>query len=189
MTRRHSGPCLRKAEWSRRRCLILSSRQEETGAGGRRLPWFIHVIGQRALVRASDEGRLAVDEDDITRAIQDLTNNSFAQRFSDTYQQCIRDSAQREMVLRTFASWPGVDIPTGAIYAMLGRLGVSNPAIYKGHLASAAYGAVFVTPNYQQRGLVRFRDEMFKRYVFIRPSLYIDIDKQVEEATSSFHSR
>ena len=155
-------------------------------AGG--FPWFVHVIGQRVLVTAADATRLAIEEDDITRAIQDLTKNRFAQRFSDIYQQCVRDSVQREMVLRAFASWPGVDIPTIEIYSVLRQLGVSNPTIYKGHLTSPAYGGIFVTPNYQQRGLVRFRDEMFKRYVFLRPSLYTDVDKQVEEATRSFQS-
>jgi Cdc6-like AAA superfamily ATPase len=153
-------------------------------AGG--FPWFVHVIGQRALVGAADATRLAIEEDDITRAIQDLTRNRFAQRFSDIYQQCVRDSEQREMVLRVFASWPGIDIPTSEIYPVLRQLGVANPAVYKGQLASPAYGGIFVTPNYQQRGLVRFRDEMFKRYTFLRPSLYAGVDERVEEATRSF---
>jgi hypothetical protein len=156
-------------------------------AGG--FPWFVHVIGQRALVATVDAARTTIEEDDITRAIQDLTKNRFAQRFSDIYQQCIRDSMQREIVLRTFASWPGIDIPIGEVYPVLRQLGVRNPAIYKGHLASPAYGAILVTPPYQKRGLVRFRDEMFKRYAFLRPSLYEDIDKRVEEAAMLFESK
>jgi Cdc6-like AAA superfamily ATPase len=153
-------------------------------AGG--FPWFVHVIGQRALITAMDARRPTIKEDDVTRAIQDLTKNRFAQRFSDIYQQCVRDSMQREIVLRAFASWPGVDIPTGEIYAVLRQLGVRNPAIYKGHLTSPTYGAILVAPPYQQRGLVRFRDEMFKRYVFLRPSLYEDIDKKVEGVARLF---
>lgn len=155
-------------------------------AGG--FPWFVHVIGQRALVEAADLGHRVVAEDDITHAIQHLTKNRFAQSFSDTYQQCVRDSIHRERVLRTFASWNGVDIPTIEVYSVLRRIGVPNPSIYKGHLTSATYGAILTSPNYQRQGLVRFRDEMFKRYVFLRPSLYRDVDKEVEEATKSFRS-
>jgi hypothetical protein len=69
-------------------------------------PWFVHVIGQSALLIAADEKRNLVAEADVVQAVQNITNNQFAQQFSDMYRNAVRNSYQREIVLRTLAEWP-----------------------------------------------------------------------------------
>jgi hypothetical protein len=149
-------------------------------------PWFIHVVGQRALLEAAESNRMNVIEDDVTLAVKTLTRNRFAQHFSDIYQAAVRDSYNREIVLRAFASWPGPEIPTANIYAVCKTIGVSSAATYKGHLVSEAYGSVLMAAGYQRQGLVRFRNEMFKQYIYLRPSLYQNADERVAEATKDF---
>ena len=153
-------------------------------AGG--FPWFVHAIGQEALVSALDRGQSEVTEDDIIRASRNLTNNRFAQQFSDSYQLAVRDSYAREVVLRTFAAWPRPDIPTADVYRVCKRLGVTNPAVYRGHLTRPEYGEPLVTPRLQNRGLVRFRNEMFKHYIELSGSLFQGAADKVEEATNNW---
>jgi hypothetical protein len=145
-------------------------------------PWFIHVIGQAALMLADDESVDVVDDRSVIHAIRGLVSNQFAQHFADTYQMAVRDSSQREIVLRAFAAWKSADIPTSAIYPVVKNLGVRNPSIYMGQLCGDQYGSVLMKPGFQSQGLVRFRNQMFKQYVFLAPSLSENVDVQVTEA-------
>ena len=110
--------------------LNTAARRRLVGLSGG-FPWFIHVIGQSALVAASDDGRNTVEEDDVMRASRDLVKNRFSQQFRDSYQRALRDSYHREIVLRVCASWPNNDIPTAQVYPVCQRLGVTNPAVYR----------------------------------------------------------
>jgi hypothetical protein len=147
-------------------------------------PWFIHVIGQSALLLVADEKRKLVTEPDVARAVQEITNNRFAQQFADAYRNAVRNSAQRETVLRTFAEWRDTDIPTSEVYRKLKtQLGVSNPSVYRKQLSSKEYGLLINTPQFQNRAYVRFPNEMFKIYVRLRASIYENVDQQVWQAT------
>lgn len=148
-------------------------------------PWFVHVIGQSALVKALDSKRQEITLDLLQQAIAELVKNKFAQHFRDDYQLAIKDSSNREIVLRTFACWGANDIPTLAVHAVCKKLGVSNPGLYKGHLCSDRYGKPLMTPGFQERGLVRFRNEMFKQYVNLTGSLYNDVDRDVNNAAKA----
>lgn len=70
-------------------------------AGG--FPWFVHVIGQAALLAAFEGSRSRVEAWDIEAAVRSLAENKFAQQFSDLYLVAVRDSFQREIVLRLLA--------------------------------------------------------------------------------------
>jgi hypothetical protein len=146
-------------------------------------PWFVHVLGQATLVNVTKTDRQIVEREDVVTALNELVRNRFAQQFSDMYQNAVRDSAIREMVLRAFAEWNAENIPTSEVYRLLkGKLDVSNPSIYKGHLASAEFGSIIFSPAFQSRGLVRFRNQMFKVYVKLRSSIYKDVADQVNAA-------
>jgi len=97
-------------------------------------PWFVHVLGQAALMACVDDQKEVVTRDDVIRATRRLIDNSYAHLFADSYQRAVRDSAQRETTLRVLAAWKGADIPTAAAYPILKKLGVSNPTAYKGAL-------------------------------------------------------
>jgi hypothetical protein len=150
-------------------------------AGG--FPWFVHVIGQAALLESERDGSHRIVSTSISKAVWSLTTNRFAQHFRDLYQMAVRDSLHREYVLRGFATWSDTDIPTNDVYRILKQeLGVANPSIYKGHLTSEFYGRVLLAPPYQSRGLVRFANEMFKVYVRMRPSLFVGAADEVRRA-------
>jgi energy-coupling factor transporter ATP-binding protein EcfA2 len=145
-------------------------------------PWFVHVIGQSALLLADDAGTRDVVKKTIDEAITDLASNRFARMYYDLYQQAIRDSPPREYLLRLCALWNDEDIPTSEIYPKAKRLGVTAPSNYLGHLTQVNCGSVLVRSHQQSRALYRFKDEMFKVYVRARPSLYEGFKEQAEAA-------
>lgn len=149
-------------------------------AGG--FPWFAHVIGQDACLLAAEQNASTVTVEHVAAAVRHLGANTFAQRYSDIYQNAVRDSVRREVVLRVFAFWGDRDIPTADCYRVARTLGVTNPSVYLGHLLNATYGQILLRPQIQRQGLVRFRDEMFKKYCSLRPSLYEGVDDQVAVA-------
>ncbi len=151
-----------------------------TAAG---FPWFVHVLGQQALSDADARGASVISAENIADCISGIVANRFAQQFSDTYQQAVRDSRTREIVLRAMAGWHDADIPTGEIYRFVeSKFGITSPSTYRSHLCSERHGAVISTTAIQKRGLVRFRNEMFKAYVRLRPSIYEGVDEAVRLA-------
>ncbi len=149
-------------------------------------PWFVHVIGQSALLAAEEEGERVVTTDHVIKGTRSLIANRFSQHFRDAYQRAVRDSYQREIVLRVCAGWRNNEIPTSEVYPVCQRLGVSNPAVYRGHLTSEHYGEPLMAPGYQERGLLRFRNEMFKHYINLVGSSYSGVGDRVDEATSGW---
>jgi hypothetical protein len=150
-------------------------------AGG--FPWFVHVIGQEALVNIGTNEQSVVETTDVTRAVVALTKNRFAQQFNDLYERAVKNSEPRELVLRTFAEFNERDIPVADAYRILRQwLGVDRPSGYRGHLMDASHGRVLIVPHHKERGVVRFADEMFKVYIRLRPSLYDEVSAQVRRA-------
>lgn len=145
-------------------------------------PWFIHVLGQECLVEADTRGRDVITEMDVTRAREAIVKNRFAQQFSDIYQVAVRDSMRREMALRAFAHWTQPDIPVGEVYRVLEKMDVKGGSTYRGQLCEERYGSILFVPQMQARGLIRFRNEMFKAYIRMRPSIYEGVAAQVAEA-------
>ncbi|MGI8666894.1 MAG: hypothetical protein ACR2N4_12815 [Jatrophihabitans sp.] len=146
-------------------------------------PWFVHVLGRQALIDADGEGRSEIEESHVQRVIGLIVENQFAQQFADMYQMAVRDSELRERTLRAFAGWHDADIPTGEVYKLLRtELGVKGGSTYRGNLCQPEFGSILFAPQFQKRGLVRFRNEMFKAYVRLRPSIYADVDVDVMRA-------
>ena len=143
-------------------------------------PWFIHVLGAEALKIAWDANRKIIEQADVKIAILKLSQNRFAQQFSDIYQRAVRDSVQREIVLRLMAKWDDNDIPLSEIYRVAKQLKVSNPSTAKRDLLKIKYGASLIIPPSHERGIVRFKNAMFKRYINLRSSIYNDINTQVD---------
>jgi hypothetical protein len=56
-----------------------------------------------------------------------------------------------------------------------------NPSPYVGHLSSDLYGRILLRPPFQERGILRFANEMFKVYVRVRRPIF-DIQEEIREA-------
>jgi Cdc6-like AAA superfamily ATPase len=144
-------------------------------------PWFVHVIGQAALVKIAKEETTSVERIHVDQVVASLATRRLARQYYDIYNKAVRDSAPREYVLRSFAQWRDEDIPTSAVYPRVKELGVAAPSNYLGHLTQPQCGTI-LTPSPQQSRLYRFTDEMFKVYVRMRPSVYVGVGAEVAKA-------
>jgi len=151
-----------------------------SAAGG--YPWFVHILGQEALRSVWDSKRSTIQATDVDEAIRALAQNRFAQQFSDAYQMAVRDSRTREIVLRLIAKWPENDVPLSEVYPVAKRLGVSNPSVSKKDLMLVRHGSVILAPPEHERGVVRFRNAVFKRSINLRHSIYSGVRGEVDEA-------
>lgn len=131
-------------------------------------PWFIHVIGQRAVLTMIERGFDELLDEEITELDIDdaaawLREDELAQKFNLAYRQAVGSSALREKVLRLLASVPTRDIPSSQVIHESRRLGIKEPGRYVRQLCSREYGEVIFRP--QPRGVWRFHEEMFKALV------------------------
>ena len=144
-------------------------------------PWFVHVIGQAALLQVAKDGTTSVEQTHVRSVIESLATRRLARQYYDKYNKAVRDSSPREFVLRAFAQWPDEDVPTSVVYPKLKALGVAAPSNYLGHLTQEHCGYI-LSPSPRQSRLYRFSDEMFKIYVRMRPSVYLGVDDDVRDA-------
>lgn len=142
-------------------------------------PWFMHVLGQTALLEVEKHGRAGVGEHDIRDAIASLPKRRLAKQYNDRYLLAVRDSYYREVVLRLCAGWMEEDIPTSEIYRRANKVGVNSPSQYMGHLTRTEHGQV-ITRSLQQSRVYAFTDEVFKAYVRMRPSTYAGVKDEVD---------
>ncbi len=149
-------------------------------AGG--YPWIVHILAQEALKACWDNGRTKVNREDMQDAVRSLAGNRFAQQYSDCYQAAVRDSPQREIVLRLMAKWPDDDVPLSEIYRIAKSMEISNPYKSKADLMLKRHGEVLVIPPMHKTGVIRFRDSMFKKYINLRSSIYNSVQQNVDEA-------
>ena len=149
-------------------------------AGG--FPWFIHSIGQAALLSAHESGGRTVMPEHLAEALDQLGRKEYWQRFYDKYSMAVRDSRPREILLRLLAKWRGFDIPTSDIYPVARTLGIQKPSGLTKDLQREKYGRVLVKPPYAPRRIYRFENATFKRYVDLRPSIYSNVKDIVDSA-------
>ena len=143
-------------------------------------PWFVHAIGQQALIAAEEGKTTTIRKVDIEAAVQRMVQSRLARTYYDLYKKAVRNSRQREYVLRLFAEWRAEDVPTSEIYPLSVSLGVTGAANYVGHLTSESNGPVLVK---SAGAYYRFIDEMFKVYCRIRSSIYENVGEQVTQAS------
>lgn len=147
-------------------------------AGG--FPWFIHTLGQAALLAALEGGKKVVTGKEIAKALRSLGMRRFQQQFYDTYEMAVGDSRKREIVLRLFAKWGKFSIPTSDIYPMAKYLGVRNPSQFTKQLTTYKRGRVLVRPPYAPSRVFRFTNAMFKQYVNLKDSIYKGVREEVD---------
>src|SRR4029453_11981034 len=68
-------------------------------------PWFVHLLGQSALLTADEDHQEVVRHLHGVEPVRALMTNRLAKKFSNLYQTAGRDSPKREHVLRALAPW------------------------------------------------------------------------------------
>lgn len=132
-------------------------------------PFYVHLIGKHALLRAIAAGTSVITEGQAKDALSEIALKGSAPIQEATYKTAIGHSYTREVILKRFAERPENEIHTTELYADIGKqLGIESGtvSVYVGHLASEKYGSVLIKTRERY---YQFPDSVFKAYAAARP--------------------
>lgn len=132
-------------------------------------PFYVHLVGKHALLRAISDGGNVVTEAIARDALADIAFKGSAPIQEAAYKKAVGHSFIREHILKKFANVEAEEIYTTNLYAdMAKELGIDPSAIsvYVGQLASDKYGAVL---ERTRERYYQFRDSLFMAYAAARP--------------------
>lgn len=132
-------------------------------------PFYIHLIGKHALLRAIAEGKSVITEETAKEALSEIALKGSAPIQETAYKTAIGHSYTREVILKRFAERAENEIHTTELYAGIGRdLGIESGtvSVYVGQLGTDKYGAVL---KKTRERYYQFADSVFKAYAAARP--------------------
>jgi Cdc6-like AAA superfamily ATPase len=132
-------------------------------------PYYIHLVGKHALLRALQAKETVVTETTVKDALTDIALKGTAPIQEAAYKKAIGHSYVRELILKRFADRTENEIYTTDLYAGLAKeLGIEPTAVsvYVGHLASEKHGQVL---SKTRERYYQFGDSLFKAYAAARP--------------------
>lgn len=132
-------------------------------------PFYVHLVGKHALLRAIAAGKSVITEEIAKEALSEIALKGSAPIQEATYKTAIGHSYTREVILKRFAERPESEIHTTELYAEIGKqLGIESGtvSVYVGHLGSEKYGAVL---SKTRERYYQFADSVFKAYAAARP--------------------
>jgi len=143
-------------------------------------PFYVHLIGKHALIRAIDSKQESVTADVAKEALREIALKGSAPIQEASYKTAIGHSYPREYILKAFASCEDDEIHTTDLYARIaGELGIepASVSVYVGHLSSESYGSAMVKTRERYYA---FRDSLFKAYAAARPWQLSPADVEAE---------
>lgn len=132
-------------------------------------PFYIHLVGKHALLRAIAQKSTVVTEQIARDALADIALKGSASIQEASYKKAVGHSYIREFILKKFAAVHADEVYTTDLYAEAAKELKIDPgaiSVYVGQLASEKYGAVIqrTRDRYYQ-----FTDSLFKAYAAARP--------------------
>jgi Holliday junction resolvasome RuvABC ATP-dependent DNA helicase subunit len=134
----------------------------------RGVPYFVHLTGKYALMKAHEAGKKTVDLQCVIDGIDEIALRGTAIH-EPAYIKSIGRSYVQEYVLKHFARTDTEEIYTSDVYdAIANSLNIDSGAVsvYVGRLASEERGAVLVKVRDRY---YRFTDNLFRTYAALRP--------------------
>lgn len=132
-------------------------------------PFYVHLVGKHALLRAISQKSNTVTEAIAREALADIAFKGSAPIQEAAYKKAVGHSYIREHILKKFAGTDKEEVYTTNLYADIAKELTIDPSaisVYVGQLASDKYGAVLerTRDRYYQ-----FKDSLFKAYAAARP--------------------
>lgn len=131
-------------------------------------PFFTHLLGREAMLLAFDRNSSRVTREDIEVLAQRITHGNLPCIYEDMYHEAVKNSPQREVLLKIFSDKAEDEILTEDVYGLAKELGITNPSQLMKQLTTpdnpdAASVLIRVRDRYY-----RFSDPVFKTYARLR---------------------
>lgn len=143
-------------------------------------PFYVHLVGKHALLRAISQKTDVVTEAIAREALADIAFKGSAPVQEAAYKKAVGHSYIREHILKKFASVDADEVYTTDLYADIARelnIDPSAISVYVGQLASEKYGNVLERTRDRY---YRFMDSLFKAYASARPYERKAGDKEID---------
>ncbi|NPA71254.1 MAG: ATP-binding protein [Gammaproteobacteria bacterium] len=163
------GEILRKAEYLvGGRITFTDEAAEEIVNRSEGFPYFTHLLGRDSMRIAFEHSSPKVTLSDVQESLKKLAEGRFGILYEEMYHEAVKNSQQREILLKLFAEHPQDEIPTEEIYALAKEFGITNPSqLMKPLTSPTANRATPVLVKVRER-YYRFSDPVFKVYAKLR---------------------
>jgi len=130
-------------------------------------PYFTHLLGREAMLIAFDRDLSTVGDNVVKELGQRITEGRLRTIYEEVYQNAVKSSAQREVLLKLFAESDSDAIFTADVYENAKGLEISNPSQLMKELTWANEGSEPILTKVRDR-YYRFTDPVFKVYARVR---------------------
>jgi hypothetical protein len=131
-------------------------------------PYFTHLLGKEAMLLAFQRGSTKVPKEDIEVLSDKIARGRLKTIFENLYHEAVKNSPQREILLKIFAECDDDEINTGQVYSLAQDLGVTNPPQLMKQVTKPDNPDVAPVLVKVRDRFFRFSDPVFKAYARIR---------------------
>jgi len=130
-------------------------------------PYFVHLLGKQSFIKAFDTGQSTISESDILQIKGEISKGRLNTIYEEIYHSAVKESPQRELLLKFFAEENSDEIFTESVYSNARELGVSNPSQLMKELTQPQDNSLAVLTKLREQ-YYRFTDPVFKVYAKLR---------------------
>lgn len=146
---------------------FLNEASEEISRNAEGFPYFVHLLGKQAFLKAFENGKSSVSFEDVCEIKSDISKGRLTTIYEEIYHSAVKESPQRELLLKFFAEDNNDEIYSEPVYANTKDLGVSNPSQLMRELTQPQDGSIGVLTRLREQ-YYRFTDPVFKVYAKLR---------------------
>jgi AAA+ ATPase superfamily predicted ATPase len=160
---------MKKAEWRIGNAITFDdSALNDISAKSEGFPYFAHLLGKEAMLMAFQRDSQKVTHEDITALYQKISDGRLNNIFEDVYHESVKNSEQRELLLKLFAENKDNEMFSEPIYTEAKEFGVTNPSQLMKQLTSPDNSMTTPVLTKVRDRHYRFTDPVFKVYARIR---------------------
>lgn len=131
-------------------------------------PYFVHLLGKEAMLLAFERNSAKVTTIDIETLSENISKGRLTNIFENVYHESVKNSPQREILLKLFAEETDNEISSESIYAWAKEVGITNPSQLMKQLTSPDNSMTTPVLTKIREKYYRFTDPVFKVYARIR---------------------
>lgn len=130
-------------------------------------PYFVHLLGKQAFLMAFDLRKEKITGAEVITIKTDISNGRLKTIYEEIYHSAVKESPQRELLLKFFAEENTDEIYSEPVYSNAKDLGVTNPSQLMRELTQPQDNSLGVLTKLREK-YYRFTDPVFKVYAKLR---------------------
>lgn len=160
---------LKKAEWRVGNKISFDDHaMSDITSKSEGFPYFAHLLGKESMILAYERNSYRVTKTDIDQLYAKISSGRLNNIFETIYHESVKNSPQREILLKLFAENEDGEIFSEKVYSEAKELGITNPSQLMKQLTSPENSYTTPVLVKSKERYYRFTDPVFKVYARIR---------------------